>query len=94
MKDSLKQPDGSLNELLQVQKTSATNFLPTLLPTLRATLPTTLHPFDFFEAFFSSFGLLKGDLPHFKSPDNVGRRRQESDKEISSYHLNLQSEGS
>ncbi|GIY97541.1 hypothetical protein CEXT_424151 [Caerostris extrusa] len=36
----------------------------------------------------------KDDLPHFKSPDNVGRRQQARDKEISSYHLNLQSEGS
>ncbi|GIX99730.1 hypothetical protein CDAR_102391 [Caerostris darwini] len=33
-------------------------------------------------------------LPYFKSPDNVGRRQQARDKEISSYHLNLQSEGS
>ncbi|GIY60434.1 hypothetical protein CDAR_508001 [Caerostris darwini] len=36
----------------------------------------------------------KGDLPHFKSPDNIERRQEARDKEISSYHLNLQSEGS
>ncbi|GIX99731.1 hypothetical protein CDAR_102401 [Caerostris darwini] len=40
------------------------------------------------------FSEWKGDLPHFKSPDNVGRGQQARDKEISSYHLNLQSEGS